>query len=224
MVRTLLMDNQALTMAGTRYLLEDEASFQVVGEVPDQGELFSCIQQTEPDVLVLDYLSLTGLAAARCQKLHESYPTLKLFILTADTHQDRMLSVLQTGVFAFLTKNCSKKEIIQAFRTVAVGQKFYCNRVLDLLTNSSVTFPNLRTTVTSLSARERQIIRYIAQERSTQDIADHLSLSPHTINAHRKRILKKVGVKSPVGLVVQAFQLGIIRSEKGQIIPGDEAF
>lgn len=72
------------------------------------------------------------------------------------------------------------------------------------------TFQSKDTADATFSSQELQIIKFIAQDLSTQTIATKLNLSPHTINAHRKRILKKLGVRTPVGLVVQAYCQGLI--------------
>ena len=218
MVRVLLADDQALTAVGIQYLLEKETGYQVVGQVSRWQKLLSGLQQASPDMLVLDYLRLSGFSLTSYQQLREQYPELRLFILTADTNQQRMLAILQRGVSAFLTKNCSEKEITQAFRAVQENQKFYCSLILDLLTHPDRPSQNTNPVAASLSVREQQIILRIAQDYSTQEIAQQLALSPHTINAHRKRILRKLGVTSPVGLLLRSLHLNVIRIEGGQAV------
>ena len=217
-MRVLLADDQELTKAGIRYLLEQQADFQVVGEVRRWNDLSPRIRETCSDVVVLDYLRCSEFTLSLFQQLRDDHPAVKIFILTADTNQQRMLSVLQTGVEAFLTKSCSAQEIAQAFRALGDQQKFYCTLVLDLLTHPDTSSRRVRPEVASLSGRELQIIHRIAQDLSTQQIADQLALSPHTINAHRKRILKKLDVTSPVGLVTRALHLDIIRLREGQVV------
>ncbi len=193
MIRVLLADDQELARAGIRYLLETETDYKITGEVHQWEELTLRIQQDSPSILVLDYLDFSGFPPEGFQWLSERYPTLKLFILTADNRRERMLPVLQSGVLAFLTKDCSQREIVSAFHAVAEGQKFYCNSVLNVLTDTA---QSKSTVDTPFSSRELQIIKFIAQDFSTQTIATKLNLSPHTINAHRKRILRKLGCEN----------------------------
>ncbi len=218
MVQVLVADNQELALAGIQHLLNSETTFQIVGEVSHWENLSPYLQQHLPNVLLIDYLFLPGFTVDKLSSLQKQYPSLKLFVLTTDTDHPRILKILHMGVLAFLTKDCSREEIIRAFHAVANGQKFFCNTVLDLLTDPNAQNPSIHPIVASLTERERQIIQLIAQEHSTESIANQLSLSPHTINAHRKRILKKLNVTSPVGLVIQSLHLDIIRYEDGQII------
>ena len=218
MVQVLVADNQELALAGIQHLLDSQATFQVVGEVNHWEKLPSFLQQYTPDMLVLDYRVLPGFTADKLSELLKQYQSLKLFILTTDTDHPRILKILHMGVLAFLTKDCSQKEIIHAFHAVANGQKFFCNTVLDLLTDPDAQNPPIHPVAASLTERERQIVLLIAQEHFTESIANQLSLSPHTINAHRKRILKKLNVTSPIGLVVQALHLDIIRYQNGQVV------
>jgi DNA-binding NarL/FixJ family response regulator len=99
--------------------------------------------------------------------------------------------------------------VLNAFHAVADGQKFFCNRVLDLLMENKVK-KNDFTEGSTLSPREIQIIRHISEGLSTQQSADKLHLSPHTINAHRKNILKKLDANTPIELIVKALRLKIV--------------
>lgn len=209
-MRVLIADNQALTVAGITHLLEEDGKYDIIGVVSGRNELHYHILHHSPDLLVLDYANVTDFSTDDCVLLQQQYPTLKLFILTALPDREQILSVIQSEVVAFLTKDCSHNEVMNAFRTVYEGQKFYCNSVLNVLTEQSR--PTGRNTGSrpGLSSRELQIVKCIAQDLSTHDIAAELNLSPHTINAHRKRILKKLNAKSPVGLVMTALRLQLI--------------
>ncbi|MEQ9437720.1 MAG: response regulator transcription factor [Cyclobacteriaceae bacterium] len=213
-IRVLVADKQALTLAGIESMLENEEFLQVIGAADDRETLNQRIRNESPDIVVLDYATIENFSATDCALLHTQYPSLKLFILTANSNREQMLQVLQADVFAFLTKDCSQKEILHAFRAVSEGQKFYCNSVLNILTEYTQKTHEEKNAPTSLSPRELQIVSCIAQDLSTQDIAAELNLSPHTINAHRKRILKKLNVKSPVGLVMKALRLQLIQLQE----------
>ncbi|WKN43026.1 LuxR C-terminal-related transcriptional regulator [Tunicatimonas pelagia] len=218
MIQVLVADNQELASAGIQYLLNGETTFQIVSTVNRWEKVSAEVQRYSPDVLVLDYLFLPGFTIAKLSSLQKQYPSLKFFVLTTDTNHARILKIIKMGVFVFLTKDCSRNEIIRAFQAVADGQKFFCNSVLDLLTYPDTQTSPVHPMAASLTKRERQIIQLIAQEYSSENIAKQLSLSPHTINAHRKRILKKLNVTSPVGLIIQSLHLDIIHYQDDQIL------
>lgn len=208
--KVLIADKQALAVAGIRYLLENFPEFVVVGEVKSWQAVNDNFLCDTPDLLLLDYAYLTGFSYEGYRQLNQKYPTTKLVIITDDQDQQRVLQILQANTAAFLTKDCSRDEILTALQTVASGQKFYCESVLQLLMDQSAA-AGKNDSIESLNSRELEIIRYIADELPTDAIADRLHLSPHTINAHRKRILKKLGVKTPVGLVVKALRLQLVQ-------------
>ncbi|MEK6478542.1 response regulator transcription factor [Catalinimonas sp. 4WD22] len=208
LTQLLLADNQELAVAGIKHLLSGEKQFKIIGQVNSKKALEKQLIQHTPDVLVLDYTNLKGFSADDCLAISNAHPSLKIFIITAD--QEHIMQVLEAGVLAFLTKDCSEQEILNAFHAIAKGQKFFCNRVLDVLMNHKVYKSNADTASGELSEREAEIIRYIAKGMGTQEIASKLNLSPHTINAHRKNILKKLDATSPVEMIVKAMSMKII--------------
>jgi len=209
MTKVLIADTQSLVVSGMHYLLEKSSSFDIVGDAANWKSTLTVVQKKSPELLILDYLTLSGCTYEGLQQFGQQYPSIRICIVSSDQDQKRILHYLQINPSVFLTKSCSHKEIITSLQAAASGQKFFCNQVLQILMDQSVQSEQ-DSMKNSLSYREIQIIRLISRELSTQDIAEQLNLSPHTINAHRKRILKKLGVKSPVGLVVEAMRLQLI--------------
>lgn len=209
LTRVLLADRQALAVAGLRQMLSATDKFEIVAETSDADELEHLLNKVLPDVLVLDYASLKNFSVIACLKTIRNHPFLKVLVITADSDSQSILSILQANVLGFVTKDCSRQEILNAFLAVSSGQKFYCNRVLDVLMDRQ--FNKADPAIDELlSEREVQIIEFISRGLSTQEMASRLNLSTHTVNAHRKNILKKLNVNSPVALVVKAFQAKII--------------
>ena len=215
--RVLLADRQALATAGLRHFLMDLEGFKVVGESSDAAELSQLIEQAKPEILVLDYAQIRNFSEGLSAELASRFPWLKIIIITNDHNPQHILKNLQANVMGFITKECSKQEILNTFKVVRNGQKFFCNRVMDLLMEKrNKPLPSLLQA--SLSEREIQIIAFISRGLSTQQMASELHLSTHTINAHRKNILKKLEVNTPVELVVKAIQSGIIKLEGNQVV------
>jgi len=208
--QVLIADPQELALAGIERILSKENTFEVCGQVKNKTELDKSLRTHPPDILVLDYEKLAGFTAESCIQLAQKHPDLKIFIITADQQQENILQVLESGVLAFLTKDCSRQEILNAFYSITQGQKFFCNRVLDVLMNQKIYRSSHDSSSGELTERETQIIRYIAKGKGTQEIASVLNLSPHTINAHRKNILKKLDATSPVEMIVKALSKKII--------------
>ncbi len=207
----LIADRQDLCIAGISHILSREKNLEIIGQAGSKTALEKMLHQLTPDVLVLDYANLEGFTSGDCLHIADKYPKLKMYVITSDHRKEHIMRVLESGVLAFLTKDCSRQEILSAFHAIVKGQKFFCNRVLDVLMDQKVYKQDTDNLSKELSEREIQIIRLIAKGKGTQQIADLLNLSPHTINAHRKNILKKLDATSPVEMIVKAMQQKIIQ-------------
>jgi DNA-binding NarL/FixJ family response regulator len=208
-VRVMIADAQELAVAGLKHILAHSNRFEIIKEVKEGTGLSQIIAQFDPHILVLDYVHIHNFLPENIGELSQQHPAMKLVVITNDNNPEQMLNVLQANVVGFLTKACTQQEVLNAFHAVADGQKFFCNRVLDLLMENKVK-KNDFTEGSTLSPREIQIIRHISEGLSTQQIADKLHLSPHTINAHRKNILKKLDANTPIELIVKALRLKIV--------------
>ncbi len=135
-----------------------------------------------------------------------------VLIISGDNNKSSILDILQLGVKGYLTKECSKDEVLHAIHSTSIGEKFFCHKILDIIMEKTFSPEPEACDPTILTARETEILRYIANGYSTQRIADELHLSPHTVHTHRKSIIRKLNIKSPTEFVIYAIDLGIIRA------------
>src|SRR5690606_8670381 len=117
---------------------------------------------------------------------------------------------LQLGVKGYVTKECSLEEVGMAVQATARGTKFFCQKILDILREKRLP-QEAEPEISTLTASEREILQMIANGQSTQRIADQLYLSPHTVQTHRKSIIKKRNIKSPTEFVIYAMDLGLLK-------------
>jgi len=218
MVKILLADPQDIIFHGLLHIVAEDSSYEITSRVKGRHELFAQLTSEIPDILIIDDTAIREFTAKDCLHLVQSYPKLKIFFLTDEYDRSKSLEMIQTGAHAYLTKNCSRMEILYALQMVRDGQKFFCSTVLDALTRAKQDQPEDRGRPPHFSVRELQIMELIAQDLSTQEIADRLALSPHTIHAHRKKILKKLDVSSPIGLIKRALHLSILQVKEGNIV------
>ncbi|MEN7549895.1 response regulator transcription factor [Rapidithrix thailandica] len=204
----ILADTQDLISNGIKYLFSHQKQYQLISTVGTQKDLWQVLETAQPDLLIIDYLNVRNLQVEDLQQIKGTFPAVQILIITADKSKENILKALKIGVIGFLTKDCSSEEVLQAICSVMDDKKFYCQRVLEFLMEERVA--KEEKSMHQFSAREMQVIRLIAKGKSTQEIADVLCLSFHTINSHRKNILKKLKVKSPVELVVKAIEMGLI--------------
>lgn len=213
-IRLLIADNQQLTAAGLQHYLQDRDDVSVLGVVNEASELPTLLMDHAPEVLVVDY-DLDGYIGREDLAAVKKYsPGTNILVISSDNNKTSILQVLQLGVIGYVTKHCSRDEIMLAITSVARGEKFYCNKILDIIMEKHFSPSTAESTPQAvLTARETEILTLLASGYSTQNVADELHLSPHTVHTHRKSIIRKLSIKSPTEFVIYALDFGLIKAK-----------
>lgn len=213
-VKVVIADSQYLTRAGLKYLFSGEKQVEVVGEAGSFSHLEKVIERQSPDVIIYDYFNSEHFSIENIQELAAKLPETQFLVITSDADKNNIFKVLKTGVKSILTKHCSKEEILNAVLAVNREEKFFCNKVLDLILQRHIgeETEEAKCAPTRLTNRELEIVELIAQGVTTKAMADQLCLSTHTIYTHRKNIMKKLNINSVSELVLYAFKTGIVKS------------
>lgn len=212
MTRILLADNQSLTASGLLHLFEKTEGLESVGLVKYRSELNNMLKEHQPDLLVADHNLPDYISEKDIALVKEISPLTQILIISSDKNRNNILGVLKIGAKGYLTKDCSHEEILTAIAKVGKGEKFFCQSILDIIIegsfNQEVEVPKPKST---LSEREKELLLLLAKGYSTQRAAETLNLSPHTIHTHRKKIIKKLNIKSPTQYVLVAMELGLLK-------------
>ncbi len=190
-------------------MLNKQEDFDLVGVNEGVDDLLEVVVQKQPDVLLLDYQSQDPILISILRRLRESNAT-NILIITNDENPGQIQNLLGMGIKGIVTKNCSKREIISAIYAVADDNRFFCNRILDIVLAENNKDQEVNCEPTDLSPREYEVLQLITKGFKTSDIAEKLHVSIHTINSHRKNILKKLNLKSPAELIVYAMETGLV--------------
>ena len=134
----------------------------------------------------------------------------KVLIVTNEVEKGHIQNLLSFGVKGIVTKRCSQTEIIHAIESVAKSNRFFCNSILEIVMAPHEEVPTYCEPA-DLSKRELEVLELIAKGYRTVDIAEKLFVSVHTINSHRKNILKKLNLKSPAQLIVYALESKLVQ-------------
>jgi DNA-binding NarL/FixJ family response regulator len=209
-VRIAIADSQYLTRKGLRQVLSQRQGYVVTSELSHETELYKHLKSNPPDVLILDYNQPRHFTTETVRKVKELAPQVEVLIISADEQKDQIYEVIESGVNCFITKECDETEILDAIEAAKKGQKFFCNKVLDYIIEKS--FPGNADDCdpSPLTPREKEIVVLTAKGLIAKEIASDLDLSTHTVYTHKKRIMKKLGLKSPVQLVMYALEKGMI--------------
>ena len=201
MTRLFLVDDHTVLRHGLRALFEQDTTLHVVGEAENGEHLLA-------QLLDLHMPGLDGLATT--QRLHAEYPAVHILVLSMVDNERTIGQVLAAGASGYVLKNASHDEILVGVRTVAAGRRFLCSELgLNALDKFlvSTSEPPARV-VGSLTAREQEIVRLVAEGLTTAQIAEKLFASPRTVEAHRQSILEKAGAKNTATLVKIAVSQG----------------
>ena len=209
-IDALIADNQPLTVAGLEHFLSEKQAIKVVGKVKKGEELVELVEKFQPSLLIVDYNSPGYVALDDIRNAMASSSKTNVLILSSDNNKTSILEVLRLGVKGYITKECSLEEVGMAVQATAKGEKFFCHKVLDIIMEKHFRVAQ-ESEPTVLTTRETEILKLIAHGHSTQVIADALFLSPHTVQTHRKSIIKKLNIKSPTEFVIYAMDLGLLK-------------
>jgi len=211
-IRILLADDHTILRNGIRALLEDEPDLVVVGEAEDGRAAVAQACQLEPDVAVVDIAMplLNGLEVTR--QIKHQCPRVKVLILTMHDNEEYIRQVLEAGAMGYILKDAAAKELISAIRSVQRGEAVLSPAITRLVIEDYLRWGGIRPVVTedNLSAREREILQLIAEGYTNKQIAEILTISVKTVQAHRMNLMQKLNLHDRGELIKYAIQKKII--------------
>ncbi|SHL59551.1 response regulator [Hymenobacter psychrotolerans] len=214
MIRVLLTDDHPIIRDGIRSLVQTEPSLTIVGEAGDGQALLNLLPTTPADVVVLD-LNMPGLSGFdTIPLLRQQYPDLNILVLSMLDNEQYVAQTLRSGALGYALKNTTRAELIYAITTVARGQPYLSTTIaLELLRKlhqpSDALADPLRPALT-LSKRELEVLRLIAEGLTSAEIADRLFTSKRTIETHRQNIIEKTQAKNTAALIRFAVSNGLV--------------
>jgi DNA-binding NarL/FixJ family response regulator len=212
--RVLLVDDQQLVREGLRRILHLAEGFDVVGECSDGDEVLDAVVCHEPDVVVMDVRMkrVDGVEATR--RLRARAPTPPVIVLTTFDDDDVLSGALRAGAAGFQLKDAPGEELVRAVRAVADGDAWLdpavTARVLAAYRSTAAPDGRANAALDRLTARERDVLRWMAQGATNAEIADALSISDVTVKTHIGHIFTKLDVRDRAGAIVFAFDHGVV--------------
>jgi DNA-binding NarL/FixJ family response regulator len=209
-VKIALVDDEVLFRKGIAFLLQKEDNIEIIFEASNGEELISKLNSSEskPDIIIMDLKMpvLNGVEATKI--IRKSYPDIKIIALTSYDTKSFVANMIQVGAVAYLIKNTTPKDLIHTVNEVAKKGFYYSQIVLKTIQETIVSSKNSKGNLETgfLSPREIEILQLICLQKTTTEIADHLFLSPRTVEGHRNNLLLKTESRNIAGLVVYAIQ------------------
>jgi DNA-binding NarL/FixJ family response regulator len=212
-LRVLLVDDHALVRAGMRSLLHDLPEVEVVAEAGDGAEALAAAERERPDVVLMDIAmkGMNGLEAAA--RLRERLPAVKVIILSMHTSEEYVLLALRAGAAAYLIKDSATSELELALKSVMRGETYLSPAISRQVVDGYVQRVGASAGPEPLTPRQREVLKRVAEGRSTKAIAYELNLSVKTVETHRAQIMERLGIRDVAGLVRYAMRAGLVPPE-----------
>lgn len=217
-MKVVLADSNNLIRIGMRAVLQQIPKLEIIGEATSNQELIELIKNFEVNVVLIDYTA-PDFSIGVIPQVLQVQSNLKMVAITPDQTAQTLVNALRSGVKSYVKKDCDITEIIDSVKETAKGNKFFCGQILETIQKASIDVNDLDLDSFTcepilLSDRESEIITLIAEGLTNVQIAEHLFLSNHTVNTHRKNIMSKLGVKNTAGIVMYAVKMNLVSPNK----------
>jgi two-component system response regulator NreC len=211
----LLVDDHAVLRDGLRLYLSMQPDIEVVGEAADGDEALAKVEALTPEVVLMDVAMprLNGIEATL--RIRRQWPDCRVLVLSQHNRREYVQRLLQAGASGYVLKKAGGAEVAAAIRAVGEGHVYLGAEVADLVIEDYVERLGRRDVQAGgayslLTDREREVLTLVAEGRSTREIAELLSVSTKTIDAHRAAIAHKLGLHSQAELIKYAIREGLI--------------
>ncbi|HET7580363.1 MAG TPA: response regulator transcription factor [Bacillales bacterium] len=205
MIRVMLVDDHTVLRDGLKSIFELEGDIEVVGEAVNGGQVIEKIEETDPDVVLMD-INLPEISGVEVTASVKSrFPDCKVLVLTMYSHDEYFMSAIRAGADGYLLKDVPSEEVLEAIRTVSRGESV----IHPSLTKKLLDFHKRQTKTrqtTELTERENEILACLVDGLSNKAIAERLDISDKTVKIHVSNIFKKLKVKSRSQAVIYAIQ------------------
>lgn len=214
-IRVVIADDHTIVREGVRLLLEAQPDIEVVGEAADGREAIAVIREQHPDVAAMDIQmpNLNGLDATRVIK--QEFPQVQILVLTMYESDEYFFQTLAAGASGYVLKKAASADLMTAIRAVSQGNVFLYPSVARRLVSDYLTRVNAgeeQGSYDGLTAREREVLKLIAEGHTNQSIGEKLVISPSTVQTHRTRIMHRLNLQTRAELIQYAVRKGLLDS------------
>lgn len=212
-IRILIVDDHQLILNGISDMLRPIKQYKIVGRASNGREAVEKALSLKPDLIFMDISMpvMNGIEATKI--ISQELPSVKILALTQHEEREYVKQILKSGGSGYLLKNSKKDEFLEAIESVLAGKHYLSKEISEQMINDFISTEQDKSQEdkdVTLTKRETEIIKKIADELSNQEIADELHISLRTVETHRRNIMQKLKVKSVVSLLKYAAQHDII--------------
>lgn len=215
-IRLLLVDDHQIVRAGLRMLFQAEPDMEIAGEASSGEEALALVPTLQPDVVIMDVAmpGMNGIEATR--RIREVSPHTAVLALTMHEDEQYFFAMLEAGAAGYIPKRAAPDDLVSAIHVVSQGNVFLYASLARFLIKDAAERASHEPDgephpVESLTAREREVLTWIAEGRTNREIAETLIISPKTVDRHRENIMAKLNLHNRAELVKYAIAKGLLK-------------
>lgn len=217
-MKVVIADSNLLIRAGLNAILKQYDDFELCGEALSDANLLDIVRSFSPRVVLIDFAS-PDFSIDVVPAIHKINKQVRVVAITGEQSGITIVNALRAGVVSYIKKDCDIHEIVDSVRETGNGGRFFCGKILNAINKEAIDIDDLHIhefncEPVSISDRELEVIKLIAEGYTNNEIAEKLFLSPHTVNTHRKNILQKLGVNNTAAIVMYAVKTQLVSPNK----------
>ncbi len=212
MYNVILVDDHKMFLDGVLNVFNNENAYNVLFTANTGKSVIKYLKtnSTQQINIVISDISMPDVDGITLNNyIKKEHPNIKTLIVSMHTDTSMIDTLIKNNVDGYLSKNATQAELLKAVATILNGEKYFSQLVKEIYTEN--VFSNKKESTILLTKREKEVLKLIAEEFTTQEIADKLFLSKHTIESYRKNLLSKLNVKNLAGLTKYAIKLGLVK-------------
>ena len=208
MIRILIADDHQLLRDGLASMLNKHEDISVLATVGDGIELFDYLENNEhPSIILLDIAMPEMDGFEVLTKIKKKHPVIKCIAISMHDEGQYIQKCVRLGAFSYLLKNTDENELIHAIEQVSLGKKYFSDAITQkMIHNMTLEGDDIK----KLSRREGEILKLVAEGKTTKEIAELLFISTRTVETHRTNMMKKLDVNNTAELISKAIQLDLL--------------
>ncbi|MDQ6662003.1 MAG: response regulator transcription factor [Chloroflexota bacterium] len=212
-IRIVLADDHTILRAGLKMMLNAQPDMVVIGEAQDGRQAISEIQRVQPDIVLMDITmpDMNGIEATR--RIKKLFPEVKVLVLTMHENDEYVFQALRAGASGYMLKEAADTELITAIHVIYSGQFYLSPTAQSVMVGDylqRVRTGEEKDSYSSLTEREREILKLVAEGFTNNQIAERLVISPKTVDTHRTHVMDKLNLHSRAELVKYAMRRGLL--------------
>ena len=214
--RIVIAEDHTILREGLRSLLSSDPNFEIIGEAEDGREAIRCVEKFKPDLILMDLSMprMNGMEAI--SEIKKRFKETKILVLTFHKTEEYILATLKAGADGYILKDSTHAELMMAVKNVLSGKQYISpgisEKVIEGYLEGRKTLKT-RTAWETLTQREREILKLIAEGYKNKEIADALCISVKTVEKHRANLMEKLDLHNVQALTTIAIEKGIVSHE-----------